>query len=83
MNKDPKSPAPAVEVCPTSNFITLGLSSYADHPHIRKLLSLNYPISIHTDDSGIFNTTLTKEFLHILHALNLKVFDIIQLSRKQ
>lgn len=82
MNRDRKTATPAIEVCPTSNYITLGLSSYADHPHVRKLLSLNYPISIHTDDSGIFNTTLTKEFLHIMHALNLNLLDVVQLSCK-
>jgi adenosine deaminase len=72
--------APAIEVCPTSNLVTLGLKSYADHPHIRRLLALNYPLSLHTDDSGIFNTTLSKEFKHIVGALGMKMVDALQLS---
>lgn len=72
--------APALEVCPTSNLITLRLKSYADHPHIRRLMAMDYPLSINTDDAGIFNTSLSKELLHMVTSLKLKVVDAVQLS---
>lgn len=68
---------PMVEICPTTAFFLLGLHSYADHPHVRRLLSWGYPLSLNTDDSGVFNTTLTQEILHIKYAINLSLEDII------
>ena len=41
------------------------------HPHLKKWVESKYPISINTDDSGIFCTTLTKEYMLIA-----KVFDL-------
>lgn len=71
--------APPIEICPTSNYFTLNLKSYADHPQFRRLFSMDYPISINTDDRGIFATSLTDELLHVKNAFGLSVVDIIEI----
>jgi adenosine deaminase len=63
-----------IECCPTSNTMTLDFALHHEgslidgmrmHPHMKKWIDTGYPISINTDDSGIFCTNLTKEFLLI------------------
>ena len=77
-----RNEAPAIEICPTSNLITLGLTSYADHPFLRTWLDLRYPISINTDDRGIFDSSLTKELLHVKDAMELDLADLVQILGK-
>ena len=72
-------PAPAIEICPTSNLITLGLSSYAEHPYLRTWLDLQYPISINTDDRGIFDSSLTLQLLYVKDAMKLDLADLVQI----
>ncbi|EED88522.1 adenosine deaminase [Thalassiosira pseudonana CCMP1335] len=69
-----------IECCPTSNVMTLQLAlhhggSLTDgmkrHPQLGKWLEKNYPISINTDDAGIFTTNLTKEYLLVAKAYRL------------
>ncbi len=76
-----KKPIP-IECCPTSNTMTLDFAlhhkgSLIDgikmHPHLKQWVESNYPISINTDDSGIFCTTLTKECLLISKVFELDV----------
>lgn len=52
-----------LELCPTSNLLTLHLPSFAFHPQCDFWLDSNYPVAICTDDSGVFNVTLTDELL--------------------
>ena len=54
------SPIP-IELCPTSNCMTLGLGNLGSHPTLRRWLGGAYPVSINTDDAGVFNTTLSRE----------------------
>ncbi len=75
--------APPIEICPSSNYYTLGLKSYADHPQLRKLLALGYPVSINTDDRGIFGTSMTDELLHVSRAFGLSVADIVDIMGKR
>ena len=69
-----------IECCPTSNVMTLELSLHKEgnlldgmklHPQLRKWLEKKYPISINTDDSGLFCTNLTKELLLVAKAHHL------------
>jgi len=41
------------------------------HPHLTKWIDLKYPISINTDDSGVFCTNLTKEMMLVAKAFDL------------
>jgi len=52
-----------LEICLTSNVLTGAVPSYAAHP-IRKLFEAGVPITINTDDPGLFRTTLAQEFEH-------------------
>jgi aminodeoxyfutalosine deaminase len=50
-----------LEVCITSNVMTGAVSSLTDHP-VRRLFDAGVPITINTDDPGIFRTSLAQEF---------------------
>lgn len=50
-----------LEVCITSNVMTGAVESLAEHP-VRRLFDAGVPITLNTDDPGIFRTTLTREF---------------------
>lgn len=74
-----KQPIP-IETCPTSNIMTLELAMHHHgnlldgmkmHPQLGKWLERGYPISISTDDWGLFSTNLTKELLLVAKAYNL------------
>lgn len=69
-----------IEICPSTSYFVLNLRSYADHPYIRKFYSMHQPISLNTDDIAIFNTTLTKEILHMMYALDWTVRDIVSIQ---
>ena len=70
-----------IECCPTSNIMTLELANHTNagslldgmkmHPQLGKWIDKKYPISINTDDSGLFCTNLTKELLLVAKAHNL------------
>ena len=81
-----------IECCPTSNVITLELALHHEgslvdglrsHPQLDRWLESEYPISINTDDSGLFCTNLTKELLLVAKACNLHeraITDIVSNS---
>jgi len=49
-----------IEVCPSSNMATIGLDSIIDH-HFGYFFSRNHPVAVCTDDTLLFNTSLTQE----------------------
>ena len=49
------------DVCPTSNLRTGAVSRGAAHP-LRRMLSRGVPVTLSTDDPGLFGTTLLGEF---------------------
>lgn len=50
-----------LELCPTSNMLTNAVPSLKDHP-LKKLYDFGIKTTINTDDPGIFNTNLNREF---------------------
>ena len=50
-----------LETCPTSNFVTRSIATWADHP-LPRLLDAGVPVSVSTDDPGIFGVTLDDEY---------------------
>ena len=53
------------ELCPTSNINTKVVSSYGDFP-IRKMLKHGLRVTINTDNLTVSNTSLEKEFHHLI-----------------
>ncbi|KAG5181636.1 hypothetical protein JKP88DRAFT_263573 [Tribonema minus] len=66
-----------VEVCPTSNVITLGLNGHHEHPTAATWLAHEHPVSINTDDAGVFSTCLSREYASVAAAFDL---DLSQCS---
>jgi adenosine deaminase len=52
------------------------------HPQLKKWIACQYPISINTDDSGIFCTNLTTEFLLVANAFGLGKDDLANIVMK-
>lgn len=50
-----------LELCPTSNMLTNAVPDLKDHP-LKKLLDFGIAVTINTDDPGIFNTNLNREY---------------------
>ena len=78
-----------VESCPTSNVMTLELAKHFDgslldglreHPQLENWLQTKHPISIGTDDPGVFHTTATKELLLLQKAFHLDKTDLQRIS---
>jgi len=63
-----------VEICPSSNVISGVVGSINDHPFRR--YQENYPLSICTDDRGVFHISLTHEFYLLAKTFNLAREDI-------
>ncbi len=59
-----------IEVCPTSNVKTRACASYAEHP-FGGWLARGYPLSVCTDDCGVFNVSLSSEYFHLAQAFRL------------
>jgi adenosine deaminase len=68
-----------VESCPTSNVMTLELAKHCSgslleglkqHPQLKTWLQKKHPISIGTDDPGVFHTNATKELMLLQKAFN-------------
>lgn len=77
-----KNPIP-IEICPTSNLITRCVDLIENHPFYEFYTkNKNYPLIICTDDFGIFDTTLSKEYELISSAFKLPLKDMFNLCRK-
>jgi len=50
-----------LEVCPTSNWLTSAVPSTAEHP-IRRLMEAGVPVSVNSDDPGLFGIDLCHEY---------------------
>ena len=82
-----------VECCPTSNVMTLELATAAhhhhrkddlveglrNHPQLRRWLDSDHPISLSTDDSGVFDTDPTREMLLMAEAFGMEEKDLQRL----
>ena len=79
-----------IECCPTSNVMTLELAGGAagggegeslasglrKHPTLKHWLDIGYPVSISTDDAGVFNTTATNELALVCEAFGMDAWRI-------
>lgn len=69
-------PRIGVEVCITSNLKTTGIVHVADHPVVRDLIPAGYPFCICTDDSGVFETSVSRELALLATATQMGEEDV-------
>ncbi|XP_021766909.1 adenosine deaminase-like protein isoform X1 [Chenopodium quinoa] len=69
-----------VEICLTSNIRTNTISSIDVH-HFADLYNTNHPLILCTDDTGVFSTSLSKEYAIAATAFGLGKKEMFQLAR--
>ncbi|MGH3260855.1 MAG: adenosine deaminase [Trebonia sp.] len=69
-----------LEVCPTSNLRTGAVASLAEHP-LPTLLAADVPVTLATDDPGMFDTDLNAEYLLCHTQFGLDLSDLARLAR--
>jgi aminodeoxyfutalosine deaminase len=70
----------ALEVCPTSNVCTGAVSSLAKHP-LPVLLAAGVPVTLATDDPGMFHTDLNREYLLCHDQFGLGPAELAEVAR--
>ncbi|XP_034663304.1 adenosine deaminase-like protein [Drosophila subobscura] len=68
-----------IECCLTSNVKSGTVSSFEEH-HLKQLMEADAPKVVCTDDSGVFDTTLTNELLLVAETFNLTRDHCIDLT---
>lgn len=65
-----------LEVCPYSNYLTQAFTTFENHP-LRKLYDLNIPLTLNSDDPGMFASTLTDDYYlaHRYQNFNIEEFE--------
>ncbi len=73
-----------IEICPSSNLMTQCVDQIDNHIFFEFYTksNSNYPLTICTDDLGILNTTLSKEYHLIAKTFGLSLADMLNLSQK-
>ena len=69
-----------VEVCPSSNIRTRAVRSLAEHP-LPRLLDAGVPVTLATDDPGMFHTDLNREYLLCHEHFGLGRSELADLAR--
>ena len=69
-----------VEVCPSSNIRTRAVATLAEHP-LPRLLDAGVPVTLATDDPGMFHTDLNREYLLTHEHFGLSRGDLADLAR--
>jgi aminodeoxyfutalosine deaminase len=69
-----------VEVCPSSNIRTRAVASLAEHP-LPRLLDAGVPVTLATDDPGMFHTDMNTEYLLCHEHFGLGRTELAELSR--
>lgn len=70
-----------VELCLSSNVHTKSVTSYEDH-HIKIFMEQGHPLSICTDDMGVFETCSSREHHLAAGVLGLSQRELFQLSKR-
>lgn len=68
----------ALELCPTSNILTMKLSDLSEH-HFDIFYKKKHPLTICTDDSGLMNCCLSSELIQIVEAFHLTKKELYEL----
>ncbi len=68
-----------LEVCITSNVLTGAVDSLEVHP-VRRLFDAGVPITLSTDDPGVFSTTLRRELEIARDSFGFSVAELVQVE---
>lgn len=71
---------PPIEVCPSSNMLTLGLSSLRDHSSLTHRIASGARVAVSTDDPAVFKTTLSAELASVAITFNFSHHRVSALS---
>ena len=69
-----------LELCPTSNILTNAVSHMKFHP-LKKLFDFGILTTINTDDPGIFNTNMNREFRVARETIGMTQADLEKVSQ--
>ncbi len=69
-----------IEICPTSNVDTGSVCSYATHP-VRSYFKRDLRLSINTDNPTISDTSITKEYAHLIESLGFTQHEVFKLAK--
>lgn len=69
-----------VEVCPSSNIRTRAVATLDSHP-LPRLLEAGVPVTLATDDPGMFHTSLNNEYLLVHEHFGLSRGELAELAR--
>jgi adenosine deaminase len=69
-----------MEICPSSNYATLGLTSYSKIPNISVYLKEKHCFAICTDNTILFQTNISQELYEVMHAFNLSIEDMKEIQ---
>jgi aminodeoxyfutalosine deaminase len=69
-----------LEVCPTSNLRTNVVADPADHP-VAALLRAGVTVTLGTDDPGMFDTCLNREYEYVADLAGLRDDDLAEIAR--
>ncbi|KAK3127932.1 hypothetical protein QOZ80_7AG0580330 [Eleusine coracana subsp. coracana] len=69
-----------IEICLTSNVMTGGAPSLELH-HFADLYNARHPLSLCTDDSGLFSTSLSNEYYLVAATFGLSKSELFQLAQ--
>ncbi|PNT74611.1 hypothetical protein BRADI_1g18810v3 [Brachypodium distachyon] len=75
-----KSSMIPVEICLTSNVMTGGAPSLELH-HFADLYNAKHPLSLCTDDSGLFSTSLSNEYYLVASTFSLSKAELFRLAQ--
>jgi adenosine deaminase len=78
--KSVKERGVVLELCPTSNMLTNAIPDLKDHP-LKKLFDYGIAVTINTDDPGIFNTNLNREYRIAHQVLGMSFEDLDKCSQ--
>ena len=68
-----------LELCPTSNWLTRAVPNFAEYP-LLQLRDAGVQVTVNTDDPGIMDTDLTKEYQIVIEHLGVTREDLIQFN---
>ncbi len=70
-----------LEICPTSNIRTGAVARMEDHP-FPVLREAGVRLTVNTDDPGMFDTDLNREYLVAHDVFGLDARDLVELARE-